>query len=216
MDDKIRRGLQRLKEKEKRMLRLAGLGMQADGGAMYPFDFWTNAAMNRGIQLSSGFRNSIKKRNAICSGALLRLQIDTALRFSAGWLVKDPHGFVGQIMNGKQTNKIKDRDGNLMTDRYLVERMAQEHPWMEEVYKKTSGYVHFSDVHIWSTLCGTEGKERRTVRTKVGARDREGLSGLYLEMVNAFEAATEILMNYVEGWVYTKQVAGLDEQTGGG
>ena len=215
MEDKIESGLQRLKEKEKRMLRLAGLGMQADDGAMYPFDFWTNAATNRGIQLSSGFRSSIKKRNAICSGALLRLQIDTALRFSTGWLVKDPHGFVGQIMNGEQINKIKDCDGNLMTDRYLVKRMAQEHPWIEEVYRRTSGYVHFSDVHIWSTLCGTDRKEGQTVTTKVGARDREGLSELYLEMVTAFEAATEILVNYVEGWVYTKQVAALDEKTGG-
>ena len=76
--------------------------------------------------------------------------------------------------------------------------------------------MHFSDVHIWSTLCGTDGKEGRTVTTKVGARDREGLSELYLEMVTAFEAATEILVNYVEGWVYTKQVAALDEKTGGG
>ena len=211
MKDKIGNGLQRLKEKEKRLLRLAALGMQADGGAMYPFDFWTNAAANRGIQLSSGFRSSIKKRNAICSGALLRLQVDTALRFSAGWLVNDPHGFVGQIMNGAQIRKFRDGDGNLMTDRYLVERMAQEHPWIEEVYKRTSGYVHFSDVHIWSTLGGTEKKEGQTeVAVKIGARDRENLSELYLEMIAAFEAATAILENYVEGWVYTKQAAATD------
>lgn len=207
MKDNIENGLQRLKEREKRLLRLAGLGMQGDGGAMYPFDFWTNAAANRGIQLSSGFRSLIKKRNAISSGALLRLQIDTALRFSAGWLVNDPHGFVKQIMNGEQIKKLADSDGNLMTDRYLMERMAQKHPWIEEVYKRTSGYVHFSDVHIWSTLCGTEKKEGQTaVAIKIGARDREDLSGLHLEMIAAFEAATEILQNYVEGWVYTKQV----------
>ena len=193
------------------MLGLAGLGMQADAGAMYPFDFWTNAAMNRGIQLSSGFRHSIKRHNAICSGALLRLQIDTALRFSAGWLVSDPHEFVEQIMNGEQINRIKDRDGNLMTDRYLLERMAKNHPWLEEVYKKTSGYVHFSEVHVWSTLYGVEREEQTTVRTKVGARDRKGLSELYLEMVTAFEAASEILLNNVEGWVYTKQVRGRGE-----
>ena len=212
MEDEIGNGLQRLKEKEKRMVRLAALGMQADEGSMYPFDWWTNAAMNRGIQLSSGFRDSIKRRNATCSGALLRMQIDTALRYSAGWLVNDPHGFVGRIMNGEQINKIKDRDGNLMNDRYLVERMATGHVWLEEVYKRTSGYVHFSDVHIWSTLFGMEGKENTRVRTKVGARDREGLAELYLEMVSAFEAATDILMNYVEGWIYTKEVVGQRER----
>ena len=207
MKDKQGNGLRRLKKKEKRLLKLAGLGLQADGGAMYPFDFWTNAAANRGIQLSSGFRSSIKKQNAICSGALLRLQIDTALRYSAGWLVKDPHGFVGQIMNGEQINKLRDDDGNLMKDWYLVKRMAQKYPWIEEVYERTSGYVHFSDVHIWSTLCDSEQKEGRTAVTiKIGARDREDLSELYLEMITAFEAATDILVNYVEGWVYTKEV----------
>ena len=212
MKDEIGKGLKRLKEEEKRMVQLAALGMQADEGRMYPFDWWTNAALNRGVQLSSGFRHSIGKQNAICSGAILRLQIDTALRYSAGWLVRDPHGFVGRVMNGEQINQIKDREGNRMSDRYLVEKRAGDHPWLEEVYRRTSGYVHFSDVHIWSTLFGMEGKENIRIRTKIGARDKEGLSELYLEMVRAFEAATDILVKYVVGWVYTKEVAGEDDE----
>lgn len=208
MNKKIRQELQKLKQQEARMMRLAGLGMQADRGAMFPFDFWTNAAVNRGIQLSSGFRSSIKKRNAVCSGALLRLQIDTALRYSAGWLVQDPHRFVGRVMSGEQINRMKDRGGQLMTDSYLVKMLAVEHPWVTEVYKKTSGYVHFSDTHIWSTFYELEGTENRSVKMKIGAEDKEGLSDLYMEMVVAFQAATKILINYVEGWVYTKEVVG--------
>lgn len=208
MNKKIRLELKNLKQQEARLIRLAGLGMQADQGAMFPFDFWTNAAINRGIQLSSGFRSSIKKHNAICSGALLRLQIDTALRYSAGWLVQDPHGFVGRVMGGEQINRMKDRSGEVMTDSYLVKVLSVEHPWITEVYKRTSSYVHFSDTHIWSTLYELEGTENRRVKTKVGAEDKEGLSDLYMEMVMAFQAATTILINYVEGWVFTKETVG--------
>jgi len=208
MNKRIKLELKKLKQQEARLIRLAGLGMQADQGAMFPFDFWTNAAINRGIQLSSGFRSSIKKHNAICSGALLRLQIDTALRYSAGWLVQDPHGFVGRVMSGEQINRMKDRSGEVMTDSYLVKVLSVEHPWITEVYKRTSSYVHFSDTHIWSTLYELEGTENRRVKTKVGAEDKEGLSDLYMEMVMAFQAATTVLINYVEGWVFTKEAVG--------
>lgn len=208
MNKRIRLELKKLKQQEARLIRLAGLGMQADQGAMFPFDFWTNAAINRGIQLSSGFRSSIRKHNAICSGALLRLQIDTALRYSAGWLVQDPHKFVGRVMSGEQINRMKDRSGEVMTDSYLVKVLSVEHPWITKVYKRTSSYVHFSDTHIWSTLYELEGTDNKRVKTKVGAADKEGLSDLYMEMVMAFQAATTILINYVEGWVFTKEAVG--------
>ena len=67
---------------------------------------------------------------------------------------------------------------------------------------------HFSDTHIWSTLYELEGTENRRVKTKVGAADKEGLSDLYMEMVMAFQAVTTILINYIEGWVFTKEVVG--------
>ena len=111
-------------------------------------------------------------------------------------------------MSGEQINRMKDRRGELMTDSYLVKMLAVEHPWVTEVYKRTSSYVHFSDTHIWSTLYELEETENRRVKTKIGAVDKEGLSGLYMEMVVAFQAATKILINYVEGWVYTKEVVG--------
>ena len=111
-------------------------------------------------------------------------------------------------MSGEQINRMKDRSGEVMTDSYLAKVLSVEHPWIKEVYKRTSSYVHFSDTHIWSTLYELEGTENRRVKTKVGAEDKEGLSDLYMEMVMAFQAATTILINYVEGWVFTKEAVG--------
>lgn len=111
-------------------------------------------------------------------------------------------------MSGEQINRMKDRSGEVMTDSYLMKVISVEHPWVTEVYKRTSSYVHFSDTHIWSTLYELEGSENKRVKTKIGAADKEGLSGLYMEMVMAFQAATTILINYVEGWVFTKEVVG--------
>ena len=113
-------------------------------------------------------------------------------------------------MSGEQINRMKDRDGKAMKDIYLVEKLAVKHPWVTKVYNRTSSYVHLSDVHIWSTLYESEKTDNKKmlIKTKIGATDKEGLLDLYIEMIDAFQATTKILINYIEGWVYTKEHSG--------
>lgn len=43
---------------------------------------------------------------------------------------------------------MKCSDNEQMTDKYLVDRLAKQDPWIKRVYDATSGYIHFSDRHI--------------------------------------------------------------------
>ena len=59
------------------------------------------------------------------------------LRIFAGTLVDDTNKFVSDFLQGKHIRNLKDRDGNRMTDRYLVEKLSDEYPWLPNVYAKT-------------------------------------------------------------------------------
>ena len=96
----------------------------------------------------------IRDQNFICAGALLRLQLDTALRIMAGFIVEEPHKFADAVMAGSRINRMKDREGKRMTDRYLVTKMSKNFPGVETVYEQTSNYIHFSNIHILSMSDG--------------------------------------------------------------
>ena|SRR5271165_4118164 len=95
----------------------------------------------RALALSSGFRLMAEQRNSLCALPLVRMQLDTALRFYAGFFVSDHQTFCREVFNGAQINKLRSDDGSVMSDRYLVDRVAKLNPWMGDVYKFTSGYI---------------------------------------------------------------------------
>lgn len=101
---------------------------------------------------------------------------------------------------------LKDRDGVKMTDAYLVKKLGQEYDWVPRVYEWTSGYVHLSATHLLSAIGPTEGtaESDRSIAIKIGAEDKPLPSWVYIEAADAFRAATEILLRYVHGWVFTK------------
>ena len=190
-------------ELEKRQLKLCQAMYQADGGKLYPVDLLAAAALNRSIALSAGFRMLIAARNMICAGAILRLQLDTALRFFAAFLVEKPHEFAMSVLNGTKVSMLRDRSGHLMKDGYLVSQLSRQHPWLKRVYHETSGYVHLSNKHIMS-IFEQVNEGDRTVRMKVSAMDKPMPEELYVEAIEAFRAATGALIEYVQGWIATK------------
>jgi hypothetical protein len=49
------------------------------------------------------------------------------------------------MLDAEQVNRLNDRDGKPMTDKYLVGQLAQgDREWLERVYETTSGHVHMS------------------------------------------------------------------------
>src|SRR5881397_2390870 len=105
----------------------------------YPMDYLAAGVLNRSLALISGFCTLIENENFVAAAALVRLQLDTCLRFAAAWLTKDPHQFALQVLAGAEVRRIKDRDGRPMTDAYLVQKLTPEYPWVATVYKHTSG-----------------------------------------------------------------------------
>jgi hypothetical protein len=178
---------------------------QAYGGAMYGLDLLAYGALNRSRAHLTGFTSLVRARNLLCAGALLRLQLDTVLRFSAAWLVTDPHDFALDVLRGTRVRNLTDRSGKKMTDAYLVQMLSRDFDWVERVYERTSGYVHFSNVHMLSAITSAEDEGGdRILELKISDMDKPLPEELYLEAIEAFAECTHVLLWYVTGWAVTK------------
>jgi len=192
---------------ERAHLELGTVMLKAHDGDLYPMDLLATAALNRSFAHISGFRPLVVGRNLICAGAIARLQLDTAMCFYASFLVADPHKFALAILAGERVRHMRDAAGNRMTDQYLKNKLAEEYDWVPSVYDRTSGYIHFSAVHMMSAHRAGPNDDSSSVGTlfsKISATDHDLPEQIYIEAVEAFCAATEILLKYVEGWAFTK------------
>ncbi len=205
IQDSIEQSLNQLAPLADDHLRI-GLEMtNAYGGAFYGMDFLAYGALNRSKAHLAGFTQLIRSRNFVCAGALLRLQLDTALRLSAAWLVDSPHDFALAVLAGQQVRQLVDRSGKKLTDRYLVSVLGAELPWIPRVYERTSGYIHLSSVHIFSAISSVgDHAEARTFEVKISEFDKPLPTEIYIEAIDAFAESTRVLLRYVYGWTISK------------
>lgn len=195
--------LEALDTRHKSALHLGQQMMAADDDKLFPVDLLAIGGIKRCLSQVAGFKLLVEACNLVCARGLLRLQIDSALRFFAVFLVEEPHCFAGKVLGGEQINKIKDRNGKRMTDAYLVSRLASDHPWLPKVYKITSGYVHFSDRHLFAPVHSVD-HESRSVQYVLSDTDTNYPEATWVEVIECFTEATDIFLKYLEGWVFTK------------
>ncbi len=160
--------------------------------------------LNRGLQLLHGFMLLVRNEHFVSAAPFVRLQIDNCCRHFAGSLVESADELAMQLMEGQRLDKLVDRDGKRMTDAYLLERLAEaaEEPWLRPVYEKASGFVHFSGAHILAAAQANA--EDRTFALRIYRKETNVPEALWVELVEAFGAATDLLLRLTAGWVAQK------------
>jgi hypothetical protein len=176
----------------------------ADEGKIYPVDLLAMSAINRSMSMIGGVEVLIKSSNMICVRSLLRLQIDTALRFFALFLVDTPHVLAEKILDGQQINNIKDSSGNKMTDWYLRSKLEREHPWISQVYKNLSGYIHLSDRHMFAPVEKVD-EASLSISFSIGEKDTKYPKESWIEVIDCLNDSTDIFLKYLKEWIATKQ-----------
>ena len=202
-DPRIGENIDRIRGYEKCLLDVGLRMLSAYGGKLYPLDLLAMGVLKRSLSLCHGFVRLIEDVNFTCAGPLVRLQLDNALRYFAAFLVSDPHDFASHIISGKSVRQYKDRSGAKLTDKHLVEELSKEYPWVNKVYGETSKLIHLTDEHIFSVLKLDEESDR-SAKLEFGALDDDIPEAAYLEATEAFIAATEVSIVYLEGWIFTK------------
>ena len=195
--------LVQVEAKNKAILKLGMCALGYAGADMYTLDFLVIGAIKRYLNTSAAFRLMIETRNMSCVRALLRMHIDTALRFSAAWLVEDSQAFASKVLGGERIDKLKGRNGKRLSDAHLVKVHAMEHPCLPEVYKNLSSYIHFSASQIFDSVA-TLDESSHTLHFHITDNDMKFPDSSWVELLQCFIEMTEMLEKYIDNYVATK------------
>jgi hypothetical protein len=165
-------------------------------------------ALQRSTALIDGFSTLVEQRNALAAAPLLRLQLDSAMRLNALWLVENPDAVATALLEDKPLRHIKAADGRPLTDSYLRQALAFLHPWVNPIYKRASGFIHMSASHLTSAIIDVE-PESRNVHMILGPgrawKDDEMLSA-----VNAFVSTTNVIYELCNEYRHSRR--GLEQR----
>lgn len=202
LDAKISERLEKLTVLEKELLRKTQKTVSA-GNPITVCDLFVMGAMKRVLSNSSGFQLLIKDRNFSSCAALLRMQIDTAMRLNGLTLLEDRETSIQSILlEDNQFNKLKDVDGKRLQDFYLADKLTEKHPWIKEVYKQTCDFVHLSGREFFNTIAKID--DDGVVLMHISAEDPYRHDGQYDEIIDAFYEATKLASMLVLAYFTSK------------
>ena len=182
--------LKRIEQIENELIRKCA-GVMGQGTNLSHADFFVVGAVRRTLAQARGFRDLIGARNFPCAAAILRLQMDTAMRVNALALVGDPDAACKAVLDGEQFNRLTDGSGRKMSDAYLRGRLAEGHPWINPVYERTSDFVHLSGRHFEVSIARTDDASR-LAQFQISGHDPERPDEAYFEVVDTFFETTRL------------------------
>src|SRR5690606_24875687 len=98
MSKNIESILKKIDEERDRHLSLGKAILEADEDKLFFLDLLAIAALNRSLSNSTAFTRLVRVKNYLVAASLVRLQLDTFLRFFASYLVRDPHEFAKSVL----------------------------------------------------------------------------------------------------------------------
>jgi hypothetical protein len=135
---------------------ICGINGPDETTPLFPCDFVILSVLNRSLDLVDGFLWSFNRWNLSTAAPSVRMQVDNALRLS--FLSKaGPGAAVDLLLSGEPLGKVRDPlalpgEKFKLNDKRLREHAHDRFPWLDLVYEKASGWVHFSSVHIRVTM----------------------------------------------------------------
>lgn len=173
---------------------------------MFGLDLLAYGAIKRNLSTTTAISQMVSSWNIVSARALLRVHIDTALRFSAAWLVEQPHDFALKVIGGHRIDKLKDQAGAKLTDAHLIAIRASEYPWLPKVYESLSGYIHFSGSHVLDSVAGLC-DEDMSISFEVASTDYKFPEFSWSEILECTHEATGMLTKYLDGYIFTKRLS---------
>jgi hypothetical protein len=199
---KVEKSLNLIEQRRSALVELAGIMIEANKGRLYEIDFLYVASIHRSVKLIDAFLMLARQENFVAAIPLVRMHLDSILRVFAGSLTDDPPKFVNQFIDNTPVRNMKDADGNLMTDRYLVEKMSSM-PGLEPlqgIYNVTSGFVHFSVMHLKSVLYPNESRWS----FHVGGKDSYLKEADVLKFTSAMDHLSTLFGFMIRDWIKQK------------
>lgn len=174
------------------------------GDTLYKEDFFFTSAIDRSIALLDGISHMLQQRNLSCASILLRAQIDNCMRIFAAFIAEDQTSYINGFIEGKKITKMKDNQGNKMTDYYLRKRLAIYDKNLDIVYENSSRYVHLSDKAFYSSVT-TSASSQYDIEFTVRLPIKEKANPVFLEIVIAFNHYVQLQNDLLEKVIISRK-----------
>jgi hypothetical protein len=182
-----------------------GKSLYAANKNLYVFDILIFAVLNRVVNINRGFINEINDNNFFCAAPLLRLQLDSFLRLYATTMIDyDIDDFASQVINKIPVRELKDSNGKKLTDSHIVNTITQnkELEWIKTIYKKTSGFIHLSEEHVYSS--SKINNNSSVFEAVISKNDSLIPINIKIETVIYQKLITKAIIEFVEQWINRK------------
>jgi hypothetical protein len=181
-------------------------------GSMFPCDTLALTVFDRSLNLVKAFRLVVDEGIYTCGAALLRLQLDSLLRFNGVMHCRDPHAVADEVLTGKQLRKIKGKNGQVMTDRNLVTLLSERNPWVPKIYEMACGYVHLSEQHFQHFYMRSIPVSEGVREFRISDEDSYLPDAYKLDLINAFDVVTRATIEVVRIWSEVREDSGTAEE----
>ncbi len=202
----IRDRLDQLEKDRDAMLRTGMCLFGESNMPIFGLDLLAYGAIKRNLSTTAAISQMVNSWNMDCARSLLRVHIDTALRFSAAWFVENPNEFALKVVGGCRIDKLKDSQGLKLTDAHLVKIHSADYPWLPKVYESLSGYIHFSRSHVFTPVA-SHSKEELSFSFEFSAADYQFPELSWIEILDCTREATRMLTKYLDGYILTKRIS---------
>jgi hypothetical protein len=173
------------------------------GTTIHDIDWFALAAIKKTVSLSHAFCTLVREKNTLSAAALVRLQVDTALRVFGLSLVEDVEDAGARLMNDERYDRLKSRDNERLTDAFLHEQLDRRYPGLTGVYRSSSAYVHLSGKHIKTGLWSREGNP--TLYFNLNATDAERPDEWFADIVSKFSQATNLTAGLITSFMHSRR-----------
>lgn len=191
--------------------RLANTTADRSSTPLFEVDFVLLSVLNRSLDLIGGFVSAYSRWSLGTAAPQVRMQIDNLLRLAL--INAAPPDSVSRLL--LSGDRLSDHVDPLappgkkfkLTDARLRDHARPLFPWLDLVYEKSSGWVHFSRVHVGVTmLVGADG-----VLSGRFPSDIEHYPFDFLEQVLwAMNEATQGVVSLVDTFAAEKELASRD------
>jgi len=165
---KLKERFEDLEQLKKDHVEIAYEFIKVAEGNMFITDFVFLAFLKRSLDILEGIKCLTNQWNFIAATPLLRLQLDNLLRLVYIMKLEDPDKISQVIWKGNSFRKIKDSNGKKLTDSRLCSHAKEYYPRIDDVYNKTSKFIHFSNEHIKAIIQNFD-KDEGIINFFVGA-----------------------------------------------
>ncbi len=143
----------------------------------------------------------ILESNFPSAAILLRTQIDTAMRVNGLKHLDNPEIQLRDVLHGQKTfrdlisiHKTPKQKPIKMQDAFLLEKIVEEEPWIKEVYKQTSDFVHLSFRPLFASIASTDDTDG-SITFAISGEDIAKSEADYYEVCDAFHATSKLSGN---------------------